>query len=319
MDEYVLCNLCLMNNANLLFVKDCYKIVKCQSCGLIYVNPRPTANRLSEFYNATDSAIWNSEASDMYELYTTNKNWVTNYYYQLRLKPIEQLCSKPGRLLDVGCASGVFLAVARELGWETYGFEPQESTSRIARDKLDLNIFSATSLRDYFPDEYFDVVSIWDVLEHTMDPMGILKDINRVLKPGGILQLRTPNIDSMLFYITRKNWLWLIPPAHLYYFFPAILKTMLRKAGFQVIEEKTILSSTYLSLITNQFLRFVPSLKIRTSPKVIQSKGIYFLFQFLERAISTIFSPLEWLLRRFHKGAMIHIYVTKNSETSNDY
>lgn len=311
MGECVTCNLCGSSQSQRLFTKQGYGVLKCDSCGLVYVNPRPTAEKLIEFYDETDSAIYNSEALAMYELYTTNKQWVTDYYYRLRLKGIQQFCSRPGKLLDVGCASGVFLAVAQEAGWQVHGFEPSKLTSRIARDRLGLRVSSGRTLRDSFEKQCFDVVTVWDVLEHSADPVGLLGEINDVLKHGGILQLRTPNIDSLLFHITRKNWLWLMPPYHLYYFSPATLEALLAKAGFTVIEEKSYLSSTYLSLITLQLSSFMPRIKASPNPKSIQSRGRYAIFQVLETAVSMMFYPMQWFLRKLDKGAMIHIYATK--------
>jgi SAM-dependent methyltransferase len=139
-------------------------------------------------------------------------------------------------LLDVGCASGLFLDAARRYGdWDVEGLEPSASASEYARHELGLCVhvggFGEVPLE---PGSY-DVVTMWDVLEHLHDPVRALGLVAQLLKPGGILVVRVPHVESWQARIFGRCWAGLDSPRHLYAFPRRLLADMLQEAGLEPV------------------------------------------------------------------------------------
>ena len=141
--------------------------------------------------------------------------------------------SRRGRLLDVGCGSGQFLANMRDLGWEVMGVEPDPEAARVAREKLGLEVCQGTLAESEFPQDSFDVVTMSHVIEHVPDPLGLLKECKGILKPGGRLVLVTPNIESLGARVFGEFWRGWEPPRHLFLFSPRTLSRCVESAGLQ--------------------------------------------------------------------------------------
>jgi SAM-dependent methyltransferase len=149
-------------------------------------------------------------------------------------REIRHLPATPaGRLLDVGCGSGAFLAPMAELGWHTQGIDPDPAAVATARD-AGLDVRQAT-LADLDTDEHatFDAVTLSHVIEHLHDPGGDLQRIQRLLRPGGLLWIATPNLEALGLRRFGRDWLGLDPPRHLVLFTRASLETLVREAGFE--------------------------------------------------------------------------------------
>jgi SAM-dependent methyltransferase len=138
-----------------------------------------------------------------------------------------------GKLLDVGCSTGFLLNAAR-LRFEPTGVEPSRWAADYAGRQLKILVRRGTLEEAKFPDASFDVVTLVDVIEHLADPLSTLQEIRRVLKPGGLLYVVTPNIASLMARLMRSRW-WGLRPAHIYYFSPRTLRHLLDKAGFEPI------------------------------------------------------------------------------------
>jgi SAM-dependent methyltransferase len=137
-----------------------------------------------------------------------------------------------GRLLDVGCSTGYFLNAAR-LDFATLGIEPSEWAAAFARNQLHLEVLTGTLENLDLPREGFDVVVLNDVIEHLTDPRAALLRVKDLLRPGGLLYLVTPDIDSLSARLLRSRW-WGLRPAHIYYFSPRTLRDLLHETGFEV-------------------------------------------------------------------------------------
>ena len=137
-----------------------------------------------------------------------------------------------GSVLDVGCGSGKFLRVLRDEGWDVAGLELNDDTATGAR--LVQNIRVETNL-NAFADKTFDLITITHVLEHVRDPLQILVDCRRLLKPGGIIAVATPNIESWQARVMRGHWFHLDLPRHLWHFSEAWLTYNIRDLGFEQI------------------------------------------------------------------------------------
>jgi SAM-dependent methyltransferase len=225
--QYVACNLCGSDDSDVVYRRGAFNIVKCRSCGLTYVNPRLGPPALAKEY---DEAYYHGGSYDDYmgEVRGFEET------FEKRLEKIERLV-RPGRILDVGCAFGFFLSVARRRGWDAYGVDLSLSAARYARDELGLPVIHGTLAQANFGDDYFDAAIMNDVFEHFTDPLAELAQAYRVLKTGGYLFIVTQDINSLIVRVLGPRWAQYKPREHLYYFTRATLRAMLEKAGFNVL------------------------------------------------------------------------------------
>lgn len=238
--EPVLCNLCGGDDFQVLYDQplrdqdpddmgdfvastdryDAYgRIVRCNRCRLVYTNPRPRADTIFEGYRKAVDPDYAREDSSR------------SINAHLSLHTLKRFAHS-GRLLDVGCATGYFLNAAR-LDFETQGVELSEWAAKYARERLRLDVVNAGLDDAPFPSEHFDVVALNDVLEHFTDPRAALLRIHGLLRPGGLLYLVTPDIESLSARLMRGRW-WGLRPAHVYYFSTTTLAALLRETGFEV-------------------------------------------------------------------------------------
>jgi 2-polyprenyl-3-methyl-5-hydroxy-6-metoxy-1,4-benzoquinol methylase len=138
----------------------------------------------------------------------------------------------PGRLLDVGCGNGSFIAGMAQLGWEVTGVEFDEKAVEAARER-GVRVLSGSLAEQRFPDDSFDAITLSNVIEHLPDPIGTFRELKRILAPGGRLVMVTPNIDSAGHRIFRRCWRGLEPPRHLFLFNRAVFRELARQSGLK--------------------------------------------------------------------------------------
>jgi SAM-dependent methyltransferase len=197
-----------------------FNLVQCQDCGLCYLNPYPSPDEMKDYY------------PDAYRAYRASIDESMRRRYQEEKLQKVQAHSQGGRLLDVGCADGLFLHLARQAGWEVRGVEMAEGSATYAQESYKLDVFTGELRAAKFPDQHFDVVTFWHVLEHLHDPLGELREAHRILKPDGLLVVDVPNIASWQAKLFGANWRALDVPRHIYHFSPDSLKALLAQAGF---------------------------------------------------------------------------------------
>lgn len=216
------CNLCGGRETELLFTRrdvkfrtceDEFRVVMCRRCRLAYVNPRPAEADIGKFYG------------EGYDPFVRRPR---------DAREVEALCAgkaplvegrRPGKLLDVGCAAGEFLQFMKGRGWEVRGVEKSPS----APDWFQLGICRGELAAAGFPGDEFDLATMFEVIEHVYDPLAVLKDIHRVVKPGGELVVTTTNIRSIPTRFMKYDDV----PRHLTLFSQATLTAMLEQAGFR--------------------------------------------------------------------------------------
>ena len=241
--ETIKCNLCNSNDYKVIIspeiknvdvgnifsasggARGTQQIVRCAKCGLMYVNPRFTEEVVLGVYENSPDEIYVSQAEGRMNTFKGN------------LKIINKYAKYKGRILDVGAAAGFFLKVARDDGWIVFGVEPSKWLASWGNDRYGLNIKNSTLRGAGFKSESFDVVTMWDVLEHTFDPMAELREVRRILEPGGILVINYPNIESKLAKISGKYW-WFFLSVHLYYFGEKTLRRYFDALGFECVSNK---------------------------------------------------------------------------------
>jgi 2-polyprenyl-3-methyl-5-hydroxy-6-metoxy-1,4-benzoquinol methylase len=245
--ESVPCNLCGSNESRLLYPSTLHSdngashgsafrcthagygahhaIVKCRACGLVYANPRWDRREILDLYEAVNDPLYLAEREGRV------------LTFQRHLQPLLEVYGRqpaPGeRLLDVGCYIGVFVEIAQAAGWEAAGLEPSAWGVAEAR-KRGLHVVQGTLATAGLPAASFDVITMWDVIEHLTDPMAELRRTHRLLKPGGLAVLHTMDIESPFARLMGRHWPWLME-MHLYYFSRRTLAAMLERAGFELI------------------------------------------------------------------------------------
>jgi len=225
------CNLCGSNNIRVLFHNNLYEIVRCNRCGLVYLNYSPSIEELKNFYSKEYFKGAKNREAHLDYLYERE---VLDVNFRKRLSKIEELSIK-GKILDIGCAMGFFLAQAKIYNWDTHGVEISEFASTYARNELHLNVFTGDFLDVDFSNNIFDVITMWDTIEHLRDPSSCLLKAYDLMNDYGLLVLSTGDIDSILARIMGKYWHIISSPQHLFYFSATTVTKILNKAGFEVI------------------------------------------------------------------------------------
>ncbi len=224
--------------------------VKCRNCQLIYVNPIEKAGKINQNYserkNVDASIIQESRlhaAKSQVGLIKKYKNSTS--------------------LLDIGCGEGFFLSNASKTGYTTKGIELSQDAATYAKREFGLDIEVRHFEGSQFPENCFDVVTLWQVLEHLPYPLTTLKQVYRILKPGGLVIVSTPDIRSTTARIFRKRW-WNITRLHINQFTTNTLKDILENAGFKSMSSVCYRESVSLLMLLIPVLRY---LKVYKSPE----------------------------------------------------
>ena len=200
-----------------------HNIVQCRQCGFVYTNPRWLGDQILNSYEAVEDPLYQQE----------REGRVLTFQHHLR--PLQAITGPPAghRLLDVGCYTGIFVGIAAAAGWDAWGLDPSSwAVSEACRDGL--QVMEGTLATACFPDEHFDVITMWDVIEHVGDPAAELRQAFRLLRPGATLVVHTMDIDSFFARAMGGRWPWLME-MHLFYFSRLTLRQMVEKIGYQVI------------------------------------------------------------------------------------
>jgi len=230
----VACPLCESSEAREEMARQKYRLVRCGVCGLVY------SDRLDIPIGLYDQAYDNHA---FYQAYFRQANkarrrrihiaWAWRQFFRHSTLP-------GGRLLDIGCATGAFLLAAKNRGWNSLGIDISEAAAEVARDVSGVDVQVGTLEACAFPVDMFDAVTAWEVLEHLADPRSFLKDIYRVLKPGGVVALSTPNWRSPWERKTLDDNRR--PPYHLTFWSAGPITRLLLESGFTdvVTREKPV-------------------------------------------------------------------------------
>ncbi len=226
-----------------------FHIVTCDSCQLIYTNPRPAANEAGPYYRAS-AYISHSD---------TNEGIVNKLYHAVRKFTLQSKTNwieseKKGakELLDIGCGNGHFLAAAKDKGWNITGLELDQETAARAAKLTGLPI--APSLKEIEPEKQFQVITLWHVLEHVYEIDAYFEFFKNRLAPNGKLLLALPNAASFDANYFKEHWAAYDVPRHIYHFTPATISALAAKYGFTLKRSRgLIFDSFYISLLSNEY------------------------------------------------------------------
>lgn len=219
------CPVCSASHARYWFRKIGHALFRCSACRLIFVYPIPPSRGLygKEYFCGAVHGFG-------YPSYDEDKA-ADPGSFSAYLDHIERHSPSRGRLLDVGAATGAFVAAARSRGWDASGLEISDFAAGEGRQK-GLEIRTGTLETVPFAPASFDVVTLWDVLEHVPEPVRTVEAIRAILKPGGLLALNTPDAGSVYAHLAGRWWPLIIPPEHLHLFRKENLRSLFFRHGF---------------------------------------------------------------------------------------
>lgn len=245
------CPLCRNKMWDILFKLNDFNIVRCRSCDLVFRDVVLTADSSKDLYS---ESYFTDEQAGYFFNYPKEKEDLFN----ARMDIVQSYASSKGSLLDIGCAIGTFLKIAKSRGWKVRGSEISEFAAYYAKDKYDLDVVCGEFDSTRFGDEKFDVITLWDVVDHSEDPIAFLKDAVSLLKPNGYLFVQTTMEDSLIYEIS--NYLYKIsfglikgpavkghPVHHSTFFSKKTLRKAIESLGMQV-------KNTELSKYPGKFL-----------------------------------------------------------------
>ncbi len=192
-------------------------LVKCASCNLVFSELQPEQPELVDFY---------SEGYDLTKYFSP----ITEKRY-LELLEDFKVFRNTGKLLDIGCGFGFFLETAKRKGWDVIGLEITNDAVEACSSK-GLNMHHGTLETAKFEDESFDVIVFIETIEHVIEPNRLIKEIHRVLRPGGLVYLSTPNFNALNRYRLQEKYDVIQYPLHLSYFTPKTLRRFFERNGF---------------------------------------------------------------------------------------
>lgn len=219
-------------------------LLRCQKCGLIFVYPQPKLSKIKKIYSQNYFKNTNSNSIG-YENYHEDKPNIIKTF-EKRFRNIENLYPEKGKILDLGCAMGFFLEVVENHGWKPYGVEISNYAANIAKKSFGDKIFNGTLDEVSFPDNFFDIITMWDYFEHVFNPLKELSKVRQFLKKDGLLILSTPNTDSLPHKIFKDRWMGYKDQEHLYYFSEKNATMLLEQSGFKVLKSEKV--GKYISL-----------------------------------------------------------------------
>lgn len=276
--DQIICNVCstekFSSRTNKVFGN---KLLTCLNCGLVFAQPELTVEDLRALYGKD---YFKNDDSHLcgYSDYLKDESNIKKTF-EKRIKKINSLRPHKGKILDIGCATGFFLEVARKHGWEPWGVEISEYAAGIAQKEFGERIYTASNLAEAdLPLNYFDVITGWDYIEHIQDPGMEISRIFNLLKSDGLLVLSTPDIESLPSKITKDKWMGYKDTEHLYFFSQNTLRNLLQKNNLTVIKKEYVGKHVSLNLFVSR-LSLYSKIFAQFTKKIIPNKflniGVY--------------------------------------------
>lgn len=248
------CPVCGSKNYKKFWGMPGYRLAECLKCGMVW-DFFPPENLLLQY---DKTYFINENPKGGYANYFEGMS-VNSKTFSDRLKKIEKRYGK-GKLLDIGCALGDCLMEAKKLGWkEAEGLEVSDYAYNFAK-KRGLKVKKGTLNGDTYPKDKFDFILYQDVIEHVTDPVGELKKAYKILKPGGVIYLVTPDVGGFWSKLLGRYWYHYKPTEHVVYFSQETMNLALRKAGFKKIKTSKTYHVLSLEYILNRLRYYLPGL-----------------------------------------------------------
>lgn len=225
--EKIDCPVCGSTSFTQLFEKNGEPFVKCDICTLVLINPRPVHARVLDTYDHEYSGQYAHKGEKKLR---RCRRWVNR---------VKRGYMDHGRWLDVGCSVGFVVQAADEAGFEGHGVDVEGWGIKYGRDHLQLKNLQQGSLEEQnYPDAFFSVISLYDVIEHVPDLNRLAQELRRILAADGVIDIITPDIGHWRTPGMLSTWNEIKPSEHLYYFNINTLSQLLEKNGFKVVKKR---------------------------------------------------------------------------------
>lgn len=261
-----------------LFEIDQFQIVQCENCGLTFVNPRISEDANKKYYQfelPEEQTYLDDRFGATYSFHDTN---ISRY-----LRLIKKL--KPsGKMLDIGSGNGYFLHEAEKAGYSVIGQDISKYFVNLSKKNFGLNVHLGELTDLQFPQNSFDIITLFDVIEHAYHPDILLSECRRILKKDGILVITTHDFGNIFARIYGKKWRMVFPIGHVYYFTQQTLARLLTSCGFktELAGMAYVVDTTHLRSALYYFRSIVVSLLFR-SLVIFIYKPLTQLLPFLKR------------------------------------
>ena len=282
-----------------------FKVSRCKKCGFVFLNPIPDEKTLKKYYPSKDYYAYSDKEDEGF--FSKVRNYLISHYYNRNILsrliasvvhdvPGIPLWKQNGKILDIGCGSGETLVMLKKLGWEVYGLDIDKKALDVAKKKGVTHVkFGTYKAISTYPDNFFDAVRMYHVIEHLDNPYQVLGIIHKKLKKNGELIIGTPNTKSFTAGIFRQYWLNLDTPRHTILFNPVVLKKLLKKENYKVT-----------------------AVDFCSAGGIVGSMGYFFSEQkkykinLLDNMfLVLLFYPFEWVLDKLHYGDIFVIKARK--------
>ena len=229
--------------------KEEFQIQECLNCGLLFTEPRPPKDKIGDYY----------KSEEYYSHQENKKGFIPKLYESIKainLKNKYKIATNGksvGKLLDIGCGVGDFIHTAEEQGWQCTGVEPSQDAKAIAKKRIKAEIFSSEDL-EQIPNETFDVITMWHVLEHVDDFKWQMSQLQRLIKKGGRIVIALPNYKSYDATFYKEKWAAYDVPRHLNHFNKDTLVKIFKTNDLNLVKtDKLKWDAYYISFMSEQY------------------------------------------------------------------
>jgi 2-polyprenyl-3-methyl-5-hydroxy-6-metoxy-1,4-benzoquinol methylase len=228
-----------------------FSIWKCQDCSLQFTQAVPDANHIGKYYQS-ESYVSHSDTQKgiINQLY----HFVRNITLKRKRSLIEATTKKStGSILDIGCGTGAFLHTMQQAGWDITGLEPDETASNNAKKLYDITTAPPSTLFS-LPENKFDAITMWHVLEHVHQLNEYISQLKKILLPNGRIFIAVPNYTSFDAAHYQSHWAAYDVPRHLYHFSPKSMEKLLANHGLTILSHQPMwFDSFYVSLLSEKY------------------------------------------------------------------
>ncbi len=273
-----------------------FSVVQCRKCSVVFLFPILSQAQVSPYYPPKKYYAYGTAGKDNF--FSQLRTYLVHHYYHPTILsailtfmipkvPAIPKQIKDGKILDVGCGAGDTLVLLKELGWETFGMDIDANAVSTAK-KRGIDNVRVGAYQDIakYPDNFFDAIRLYHVIEHLDDPIRCLRLVKKKLKKGGQLIIGTPNVESFLSHIFGTYWYNLDAPRHLVLFSPQTLKRVVVESGFSSPHIEFCSAGGFLGSI-----QYVLREKFGIRWNLIHTQWMVLLFY-----------PFEWVIDRIKKG-----------------
>lgn len=226
-----------------------FEITRCQTCELLFTNPRPTASEASPYYKSEN---YISHSDTQRGIINRLYHVVRNFTLKQKTRWIEKEKTGNLELLDIGCGNGHFLHACQKAGWKISGMELDPVTAARAETMLGIDIYS--SIKNIPKSEKFNLISLWHVLEHVYELEEYFMFFKSRIAKEGVLLLALPNSKSFDAHHFKEYWAAYDVPRHVYHFEPSTIASLAKKHGFKLKSTRgQIFDSFYISLLSHEY------------------------------------------------------------------